>query len=174
MSRSKQGSLIFQPFAAVHRQTLARLHSIVETPKHQSEASDISASEGCPPTPTPRLWHRCLNRLGLLLSTRHSFKKKEENRPLSNLQIDTYKCCGRTDGATLRRVCFRKVPAGSPIYHDYTRTNEVTWPAEIWWNWIWVVQWLCPCLPARLFKTLWESSGHLFHPLTFSNNLLQS
>lgn len=124
--------------------------------------------------PPPQLWHHCLNRPGLLLSTRHSFKKKEENRPLSNLQLDTYKCCGRTDGATLRRVCFRKVPAGSPIYHDYTRMNEVTWPAEIWWNWIWVVQWLCPCLPARLFKTLWKSSGHLFHPLTFSNNLLQS
>lgn len=171
MSRSKQGSLIFQAFAAVHLQTLARLHSIVETRKHQSEASDISASEGCPP---PQLWHHCLNRPGLLLSTRHSFKKKEENRPLSNLQLDTYKCCGRTDGATPRRVCFRKVPAGSPIYHDYTRMNEVTWPAEIWWNWIWVVQWLCPCLPARLFKTLWKSSGHLFHRLTFSNNLLQS
>lgn len=51
MSRSKQGSLIFQAFAAVHLQTLARLHSIVETRKHQSEASDISASEGCPPPP---------------------------------------------------------------------------------------------------------------------------
>lgn len=56
MSRSKQGSLMCQAFAEVHRQTLAGLHSIVETSKHQSEASDISASEGCPPpNPTPAL-----------------------------------------------------------------------------------------------------------------------
>ena len=164
MSRSTQGSLIFQPFAVVHPQTLGRLHSIVETLKHQSGLRRRSVGG----MSAPRLWHNRLSDLACFyLLHIHSRKGSKRAKETSQQSIPRHLQMLRMDGATLSRVCFRKVPAESPIYHDYTRMNEVTWLAEIWWDWIWVVQRLF--LPARLCKTLWESTGHLFHPLRFSN-----
>lgn len=121
MSRSTQCGLSFKAFAVVHSQTLGRLHSIVETSTHQSGAFSIAAWEGCWP-----LALTSLSELHLLVSTSHSFKKKELTRKRDLSAIDSWTFTNAVDGRsnTKKSLCFRKVPVGSPIYHDYTRMNE--------------------------------------------------
>lgn len=87
------------------------------------------------------LWHHPLNgcaRSFLL----HIYSRKRVKRDLSTI-------CEQT----LTNAAERKVPPGSPFYHDYTRIDGVSGPAEIQPDWIWAE----------------ESSGNGFHPLTFSN-----
>lgn len=91
-------------------------------------------------------------RLSLIVSTPHSFRKKEQMSEGDFSAIDSWTQMLYRRSNAKESVCFRKVPVGSPIYHDYTRMNEETCLAEIWWKWIWVVQPLC--LPVWLYKTL--------------------
>lgn len=75
-------------------------------------------------------------------------QETRKKRSPSNLRLDTYKCCGAT-----RSKAFPKSASWEAFYHDYTRIDGVSGPAEIQGDWMWAE----------------ESSGNGFHPLTFSN-----
>lgn len=51
-------------------------------------------------------------------------ENKKKKSFLSTLRLDTYKC-------DTKQSVFRKVPPGSPFYHDYTRMDEVSGKAEM-------------------------------------------
>lgn len=60
------------------------------------------------------------------------FKKTRNGALAAILGTVTYKWCRAAPSG----VCFRKVPAESPIHHDYATMNEVIWLTKIRWDWI--------------------------------------